>query len=160
MHSWILFPILIVSIIKLFPFWGWHVFLCFQMNYTRDTWSREYACTRPQTDLISVVALTCFFGFIPFVFYVAVTINGQVKNKRMEIKGKQWRKIVQYCSKVLLRNLIILQRDFLNFRDFCCISSNLCHSKFSLKSFAKLRSKSCRLCVHIMRGASMQHVIE
>ena len=45
---------------------------------------------------------------------------------------------LQYCSKVLLRNVAVVQRDFPSFRDFRRISSNLHHNEFLLKIFAKL----------------------
>ena len=60
------------------------------MNYTRHTWSGEYDCTNPQLDLVSVVALTCFFAFLPFVFYVATKINGEAKERKRENSGEEF----------------------------------------------------------------------
>ena len=51
------------------------------MNYTRQCWSKTLKCTKIHTDLVSVLSLTIFFCFLPFVFYTSVKMQGDSKNR-------------------------------------------------------------------------------
>lgn len=52
------------------------------MNYTRQRWSNNFKCVKIHTDLVSVVALTVFFCFLPIIFYTSVRLHGAAKNKK------------------------------------------------------------------------------
>ena len=59
--------------------------LCFvviQMNYTRQRWSKNFNCVKIHTDLVSVVALTVFFCFLPVIFYTSVKLQYDYSHER------------------------------------------------------------------------------
>ena len=51
------------------------------MNYTRQLWSKTFHCVTINTDLVSVVALTVFFCFLPIIFYTSVKLHGDSQNR-------------------------------------------------------------------------------
>ncbi|XP_032227847.2 osteopetrosis-associated transmembrane protein 1 isoform X2 [Nematostella vectensis] len=51
------------------------------MNFTRQRWSQEFQCVHFHKDLVSVVALTVFFCFLPIIFYTAARLNGNSFDK-------------------------------------------------------------------------------
>ena len=52
------------------------------MNYTRQRWSNNFHCVKIHTDLVSVVALTVFFCFLPIIFYTSVKLQGASSDKK------------------------------------------------------------------------------
>ena len=52
------------------------------MNYTRQRWSKDFHCVIVNTDLVSVVALTVFFCFLPVIFYTSVKMHGDSQNSK------------------------------------------------------------------------------
>ena len=58
------------------------LFILFQMNYTRQRWSNNFHCVKIHTDLVSVVALTVFFCFLPIIFYVSLKMQGDSDNRK------------------------------------------------------------------------------
>lgn len=59
--------------------------LCFvviQMNYTGQRWSKNFNCVKIHTDLVSVVALTVFFCFLPVIFYTSVKLQYDYSHER------------------------------------------------------------------------------
>lgn len=52
------------------------------MNYTRHRWSNTFHCVKIQNDLVSVVALTVFFCFLPVIFYSAVRLQGTSNDRK------------------------------------------------------------------------------
>lgn len=52
------------------------------MNYTRQRWSNTFHCVKIQNDLVSVVALTVFFCFLPVIFYSAVRLQGTSNDRK------------------------------------------------------------------------------
>ena len=57
-------------------------FLVIQMNYTRQRWSKNFNCVKIHTDLVSVVALTVFFCFLPVIFYTSVKLQYDYSHER------------------------------------------------------------------------------
>lgn len=51
------------------------------MNYTRQRWSNNFHCVKIHTDLVSVVALTVFFCFLPIIFYLSLKMQGDSHNR-------------------------------------------------------------------------------
>ena len=58
------------------------LFSLLQMNYTRQRWSNNFHCVKIHTDLVSVVALTVFFCFLPIIFYVSLKMQGDSNNRK------------------------------------------------------------------------------
>ncbi|CAH3032302.1 unnamed protein product, partial [Porites lobata] len=52
------------------------------MNYTRQRWSKNFNCVKIHTDLVSVVALTVFFCFLPVIFYTSVKLQYDYSHER------------------------------------------------------------------------------
>lgn len=52
------------------------------MNYTRQRWSKDFHCVKIHTDLVSVVALTVFFCFLPIIFYTSVKLQGSTNDRK------------------------------------------------------------------------------
>ncbi|KAJ7363459.1 osteoclast differentiation [Desmophyllum pertusum] len=54
------------------------------MNYTRQRWSNNFHCVKIHSDLVSVVALTVFFCFLPIIFYTSLRLQGTAsKDKKL-----------------------------------------------------------------------------
>ena len=69
--------------------------ILFQMNYTRQHWSKSFHCVKIFHDLVSVVALTVFFCFLPIIFYSAARLQGASEVRKT---GKE----ILSCPGVLL----------------------------------------------------------
>lgn len=54
----------------------------FQVNETRHRWSNDFKCGKKEKDLESVIALTCFFCFLPIVFYVGAKLHADVRERK------------------------------------------------------------------------------
>ncbi|CAH3120616.1 unnamed protein product [Pocillopora meandrina] len=54
------------------------------MNYTRQHWSNSFHCVKIVHDLVSVVALTVFFCFLPIIFYSAARLQGASEVRKTE----------------------------------------------------------------------------
>ncbi|XP_057307541.1 uncharacterized protein LOC130645539 [Hydractinia symbiolongicarpus] len=52
------------------------------VNNTRHLWSNTYQCGTKTKDLESIIALTCFFCFLPIVFYVGAKLHSDVKERK------------------------------------------------------------------------------
>jgi len=53
------------------------------VNETRHRWSNDFKCGRKEKDLGSVIALTCFFCFLPIVFYVGAKLHTDVRERKI-----------------------------------------------------------------------------
>lgn len=58
------------------------LFFLLQMNYTRQRWSNNFYCVKLHSDLVSVVALTVFFCFLPIIFYISLKMQGDSDNRK------------------------------------------------------------------------------
>lgn len=52
------------------------------VNETRHMWSGRFHCGVKEKDLASIIALTCFFCFLPIVFYVGAKLHADVKERK------------------------------------------------------------------------------
>ena len=62
------------------------IFLIFnQVNETRHLWSGRFHCGVKDKDFVSIIALTCFFCFLPIVFYVGAKLHADVKERKCKL---------------------------------------------------------------------------
>ncbi|XP_066927105.1 uncharacterized protein [Clytia hemisphaerica] len=52
------------------------------VNETRHVWSFRYHCGKRDKDMVSIIAMTCFFCFLPIVFYVGAKLHADVKERK------------------------------------------------------------------------------